>query len=238
MNPAVRHARSYPFAIPDRSYLFQDGRFSPLQPQDLERAHRTPVLAAGSNQSPEQLARKFKTFSPGPASRIPVQRGELKDFDVVYAAHLARYGSIPATFQASPGTAVTVFVLWLDDPQLARMHETEANYTFDRLDGISLRLEEGDTLEIAYSYSSKIGCLDFGGGCASLAEIPAQERRFPALSQDEALTALRDRLAPDRELDEFVLDHVDDHVLRRTRSEAMGVEVVKLDFAREIVAVL
>lgn len=238
MSEAARHARSYPFAIPGHSYLFEDGRFTRLGAADFERGDRTPVLAAGSNQSPAQLTRKFASFGPGPASRIPAQRGTLADFDVVYAAHLAGYGSVPATFQASPGTAVTVFVLWLDPAQLARMHQTEANYTFDRLSNLSISFDDGRTLEAAFGYSSKVGCLNFGGDCASLAEIPAHRRRFAALTQDAALAAVRDRLAPDRALDAFILDHVQDPDILRARSAALGAEALALEFSREIIAVL
>ncbi len=237
-NDRIRHARSYPFAIPDHSYLFEDGRFSRLRAGDVDRDHRTPVLAAGSNQSPERLARKFASYSGGPASRIPAQRGTLADFDTVYAAHLARYGSVPATFQASPGTAVTVFVLWLDERQLAHMHRTETHYTFDRLSDIAVAFDDGETLGTAFSYAAKLGCLEFGGGCASLAEIPATGRRFPALSQDEALAAVRDRLAPGRALEGFIQEHIDDPALRRARCDALGAAAVPLDFPRETIAVL
>ena len=228
-------ARSYPFAIPDHSYLYEGGRFSRLRAGDVDRERRLPVLAAGSNQSPEQLGRKFASFPAGPASRIPAQRAALADFDVVYAAHLARYGSVPATLQASPGTAVTVFVLWLDEAQLAHMHRTETNYTFDRLRDISIACDDGETLRAAFGYSSKAGCLEFAGGCASLAEIPASGRRFPALSQDQALAAVRDRLAPGHALEIFVQDHVDDAALRRARCEALGEAALALDFPRETV---
>lgn len=238
MSDTVRHAKSYPFGIPGHSYLFEDGRFSPLGNVDIDHGDRTPVLAAGSNQSPEQLARKFASFEPGPGTRIPVQRGMLADFDVVYAAHLAGYGSVPATFQASPGTAVIVFVLWLDERQLNRMHETEANYTFDRLTGLSIAFDDGRTLEAAFGYSSKVGCLNFNGSCASLAEIPANARRFPALTQEEALAAVRDRLAPARALDDFILDHVEDRDVRRIRSTELGADALALVFPREVIAVL
>ncbi len=235
LNERVRHAQAYPFGIPDRSYLFEAGRFLPLFVDGFDRDRRTPVLAAGSNQSPEQLARKFASFDGGPASRIPAQRGTLAEFDVVYAAHLTRYGSVPATFQSSPGAAVTVFVLWLDEAQLAHMHATEPNYTFDRLSGISIAFDDGSGLDAAFSYSSKVGCIDFGHGCGSLAEIPAEGRRFPALSQHEALAAVRDRLSPGRPLDAFILEHVEDPAIRRSRSNVLGAAAISLDFPREIV---
>ena len=235
-NWASLRAQSYPFGIPDHSYLYENGGISRLREGGFDRDRRRPVLAAGSNQSPEQLARKFAAFPAGPASRIPAQRATLADFDVVYAAHLARYGSVPATLQISPGTGVTVFVLWLDEAQLAHMHRTEMNYTFDRLDGISITFENGRTLQGAFSYSAKAGCLELAGSCASLAEIPASGRNFPALSQDQALAAVRDRLAPGCALETFIQDHVDDAALRRARSAALGAAAIPFAFPRQTVA--
>ena len=116
------HAKSYPFPVPGRSYLFRNGEVEDLDPNGFERTGRTPVLAAGSNQSHEQLARKYSVLEGH--VEIPVQRGKLAGFDSVYAAHLAGYGSVPSTFYPSPQTQVTTYVLWLDDAQLHRMHET------------------------------------------------------------------------------------------------------------------
>jgi hypothetical protein len=214
----VAHAKSYPFPAPDHCFIYEAGGFRRLDCA-VDRAGRVPVLAAGSNQSPEQLARKYGALADiGP---IPAQRGRLADFDVVYAAHLASYGSVPATFQHSPGTAVTVFVLWLDARQLARMHETEGNYTYDHLTGLRIALDAGGALDEAYAYSSKVGCLNHRGGCVSLAEIRAERRRFPAFTQAEMLAAVCARLAPDIALDEFIRGHVGDGALRLARSAAL-----------------
>ena len=167
---------------------------------------------------------------------VPSQRGRLHDFDVVYAAHLARYGSVPATFQASPGTLVTVFVLWLDEPQLARMHQTEGNYSYDNLAGIRVELDDGNgVLTEAFAYSSRVGCLNRSGGHASLSEIPATGRRFPEFTQSQMLAYLRDQMAPGVDLDSFILDHVTDQNTRRARAQAMGADALPLLFDRQVV---
>lgn len=231
----VAHAKSYPFPAPDHCFLYEGGSWRRLN-GGFDRAGRTPVLAAGSNQSPEQLRRKYGHMADcGP---IPAQRGRLADFDVVYAAHLTAYGSVPATFQRSPGTAVTVFVLWLDARQLARMHETEGNYTYDHLEDIRIVLDAGGTLEAAYAYSSRAGCLNHGGGCASLAEIAARGRRFPALTQVEMLAAVRDRLAPGGPLDPFVRAHIEDRALRQARSAALMRDAHPIAYRRRTLASL
>ncbi len=118
MQDRIRHAKSYPFEIPERSYVYRRGEVLAYDAHPVPRDGRVPVLAAGSNQSHHQIARKFDGHPSGEV--IPSQRGRLHDFDVVYAAHLASYGSVPATFQESPGTVVGVFVLWLAEAQLAR----------------------------------------------------------------------------------------------------------------------
>ena len=114
-----------------------------------DRHGRTPVLAAGSNQSHEQLARKYSVL-PGHVE-IPVQKGMLNDFDSVYAAHLAGYGSVPSTFYPSAGTRVTTYVLWLDEAQLNRMHETERNYTYDRLEAITVEIDDDGEVLVRFS---------------------------------------------------------------------------------------
>lgn len=234
MIDGIAHAKSYPFPIPPHGYLFARGAWRPLDGTRVARAGRTPVLAAGSNQSPEQLARKYKGHDD---VEIAAERGVLHDFDVVYAAHISSYSSVPATFQASPGTAVTVFVLWLDDRALKRMHETEGNYTYDSLAPIRVELEgAGGTLAAAFAYSSRVGCLDVGGACAALAAIPATGRRFAALSEEDVLALARDRLAPGMALDDFITGNLSDEPTRRRRSLALGVGALPLVFPRTTIA--
>lgn len=233
----IRHAKAYPFPIPDNSFLYDNGVTRPADPARMIRDGRTPVLAAGSNQSPEQIHRKFGKL-PGDV-QVPAQRGRLHDFDVVYAAHLAGYGSVPATFQESPGTVVTVFVQWLDAPQLVRMHETEGNYSYDCLSAIRIELDDGDgELTEAFAYSSKVGCFNRAGSPASLTEISASGRVFPQYTQLEMLTHLRNKLSPGDDLDSFIMDHVTNQDTRRDRARAMGADALPLRFDRRVVDTL
>ena len=232
MQDQVRHAKSYPFSIPERSYVFSDGDIRPWD-ASFHRSGRIPVIAVGSNQSPAQLRRKYDGIT---GIAIPAERARLHDFDVVYAAHISSYGSVPATLQASPGTAVALFVLWLDEPALARMHATEGNYTYDRLTGIRLELESGGTLDQAFAYSAKVGCLNVEDGCASLAAIPARERTNPAFRQCDILARVRDWLEPGMALDAFVSAHIADAELRRARIAEIGHDALPLNYTREVVA--
>ena len=233
MSDPIARAKSYPFRIPAQSYVFVDGRDAPWNGHRVDGSARVPVLAAGSNQSPEQLARKYAP--PHADGMIPVQRGVMHDFDVVYAAKFAAYGSVPATFHAAPGTAVTVFVLWLTPSQLARMHATEAGYSYDRLSGIRVELDGGGTLDSAFAYCSRFGCLNLSGA-VSLKAIGAERRGFPALTQTEVLDRVRAILAPELELDAFIASNVADATLCARRAAILQSNALPLTFARETLA--
>jgi hypothetical protein len=233
MNNQVAHAKTYPFPVPGRSYVFRNGTPHDLEDHGFDRNGRTPVLAAGSNQSHEQLARKYSVL-PGHVE-IPIQRGLLDGFDSVYAAHLAGYGSVPSTFCPSPGTRVTTYVLWLDDVQLTRMHETERNYTYDRLDGIRVEIDgAGEIMDTAFAYTAVVGCLSVDGAPVALAEIEAEGRVLRAMSQPEMLDHVRGRLDPDAQLDGFILAHIEDEALRRERTRALSSDSLPLDFERTV----
>ena len=209
---ALERARGYPYAIPDRSYHWRGGRVHAFDPE--KTAGRTAVLAVGSNQSPEQLTRKFGHIHDW---EIPVQRCGLAGFDVVYSAHIARYGSVPAMLQSAPGTTVTLFVNWLDDVQLTAMHETElshGNYHYGRLDGIELDLEGGAALTSVHGYFSRRGHVLHEGDGVALAKVPAQNRRRPARDTAQMLAHIHERFGPAHGLDDFVLRLIEDDGFR------------------------
>jgi len=210
---ALTRARSYPYAIPGYSYHWQGGEVGSFE--FAKTAGRTPVLAVGSNQSPEQLTRKFGQIS---GWEIPVQRCTLAGFDVVYSAHIARYGSVPAMLQAASGTTVTLFVNWLDDTQLTAMHETElshGNYHYGRLDDIAVQLEGGDMLTSVHGYFSRRGHVTHDGDGVALASIFAENRARPARDCGQMLAHVRNRVAPDHDLDNFILRLIEDDRFRK-----------------------
>jgi len=230
---ALLRARGYPYRIPDRSYHWGGGEVRPFDP--AATAGRTPVLAVGSNQSPEQLTRKFGHVEDW---EIPVQRCTLGGFDVVYSAHIAGYGSVPAMLQAAPGTVVTLFVNWLDDAQLDAMHETElrsGNYHYGRLDGIDLNLEGGPALTSVHGYFSRRGHIRHEDGAVALAKVPAQNRSRPARDTAQILVHVYERIAPDQPLDDFILRMIDDAGYRRSVIEALMTDSVPFASVYEIV---
>lgn len=233
MNDPVAHAKSYPFPVPGRSYVFRNGRPVEMSPEGFDQTGRVPVLAAGSNQSHEQLARKYSVLTGH--VEIPVQKGRLQGFDSVYAAHLAGYGSVPSTFYPSGGTHVTTYVLWLDDAQLNRMHETERNYTYDHLESVTVDIDgEGRTLSEAYAYTAKVGCVNHDGSPVALREIDADGRTLPAMSQPQILDFVRTRLAPEVDLDDFIRAHIDDDTVRQERTAALSEDALFLEFPRTV----
>jgi hypothetical protein len=180
----LTRALDYPYPVPDHDYLFCAGGSRPL-PIDFPFTGLTPVVAVGSNRSPQQLQRKF-----GTSAVMAVTRVQLTDYDVVYSAHMARYGSVPACLFPSPQTTVEVWVNWLDTGQLADMHLTEAvgvNYDFIALPkgavsgtGLGPRLA-------AHYYKSRRGALAIDGRPIALSAVTARQRQYLAYAQEDIL---------------------------------------------------
>ena len=80
-------------------FLFRLSEVLPDLPASLELLsdNLVPVLAIGSNGSPQQLARKFPASKFPSGVLIPVVRAVLEDFDVVYAPLIAAYGACAGT---------------------------------------------------------------------------------------------------------------------------------------------
>eukprot|EP00667_Euglena_gracilis_P012772 EG_transcript_13126 len=168
---------------------------------------RTPILAIGSNAGVSQLQRKFPVDLFPAGVVIPVVQSLLLGFDVVYAPLIASYGSVVATLQASPGTAVELFVTFLTDQQLEHMHSTEGGYNLLRLNAVDLRLGQSlaeweagqppaDQLSSVLVYTHQVGslCLPLRQAASpspvALEELKSAGRVFPALSQSAIQQAL------------------------------------------------
>jgi hypothetical protein len=214
----LERARGYPYAIPEGSYMWKGGAVALFDP--ATRDGRTPVLAIGSNQSPQQLTRKF-----GDSGEIPVQRARLADFDIFYSAHITAYGAVPAMLQRASGTVVTLSVTWLDDRQLEIMHATElsaAKYDFAVIEGVDLALDCGAGLDSVHLYIGVNGHLMHEGDSVALAAVPAHDRRPKTLPTLEVLEIVRDRFSPADSPEEFVLKLVDDSGFRAACTQAIA----------------
>ena len=93
---------------------------------------RIPIISIGSNRSPYQLKNKFGLNED--LCVIPIT---LYDSDIVYAASISSYGSIPATQWPVHGVISKLNMLWLNEKQLKIMHLSEGLgivYDFVELD--------------------------------------------------------------------------------------------------------
>lgn len=233
-------AKGYPFEAPRESYLYAGGESFPLshalssggELSELLR-HRTAVIAHGSNRAPAQLARKFLRHDAGDAP-IPVTAVWLRDHDVVYSAHVTRYGSIAAELIHAPGVEVQIFVTWLTDDQLLRMHETELpseNYNYGRIhcewssaDGLELPSDEVD-LSV---YRSTAGALNHAGAPVSLAAIPARNRWRESWHQTEVLQHVHARHGDQQDLDSGILKTIENANYRKRLTKLLRGEALKV----------
>lgn len=228
----VERAMTYPYHIPDSSYLLRDGGWEPALIGPAETAGRIPVIATGSNRSPEQLARKYADFE---GVTIPVQRAWLADFDVVFAAHITGYGSISANLLPSPGVRVDLSVTWLSDDQMARMHATEGrgfSYDYSELSGLALETEDGPVLDRAFAYIHRGGALRVDGGLCGIAEIGAKGRPYPSLHQPKAIAEAHRRLAHDGSVEAFIHENIADRTLRFAREAVLQSDAIGFDWAQ------
>ena len=251
VDPAVlRRAKTYPYDLRPSCYALAAGGVLPLASVALESALDCEVLDEGTVRSvrawarrraldtdalegaaPELLLAYGSNASVGGLSRklaadlhaavVPVARGRLADFDVVYSAHLTSYGAVPATLQHAPGARTTVHVLVATPAHCRVLRATEPNYESVELGDVDLRLERGPALSRIAAVVSRHGALRLDGTEVGLAEVETRHRPFPSMTQVEVLAAVRDRTAPGVDLDEFIAENVRDPHTARARNGAL-----------------
>ena len=221
----LARARTYPYDFPRESATYDNGEVRPFDSREIK--NRTPVLAFGSNQSPTRLGQKYGHLND---CVIPIERAVLHDFDVVFSAHLTSYGSVPAMLQSSPGAQIEVALTWLDDEQLAIMHETEireANYYYGAIDGVALSTETGAKHATVHAYFGTRGHLEHDdGGPIALSALACEGRRYPSMTTGDAIELVRRRHAPESDPDAFILTIIEDRNARRRISAALGERAV------------
>jgi hypothetical protein len=214
---AVRVAEDYPFDLPDGSYLLRGGQQLPLT--EIGR-DRLPLLAIGSNGAPTRLARKLAA-SP---DEVPVTRAVLHDYAVVYSAHFASYGSLPATVVPHAGSACWVFVTWLTPAQLELLHLSEgqgAAYDLVELNEARVEDEVMGRLGSVAGYRSRAGAMLHEREPIRVAEIPTTGCALPALTQRAALRWVHRRLAPLLDYAAFLRRLIEDASFRRATNVAL-----------------
>lgn len=236
----LARAFGYPYASPAGSFVFDvgAGEARPLPSGGSVAAlveGRTAVLAVGSNSAPEQLSRKFA----GLAGEIPVLRTFVRDVDVVFAARVASYGSVPATLASSPGTVVSVFTTFLDREQLEVMHTSESvgiaydveevpveSVSIEGLGDASFGMASGAPYSVdrVLAYAARSGLLEVSGSPVALAAVRAEGRRFPAWSQREVLASVAERWG--WEAEELVRSVVAEAEVRRRVNEELAARAI------------
>jgi hypothetical protein len=204
----VRRALAYPYTPPPGSFVQIGGRTLPVPPEEIDVDGRRALLAYGANASPEALTRKLAALPPEP---IPVLRVSLRGWDVVYSAHVTRYGAVPAAVVASPGTVASVHLVFPNDAQLAALAATEGqNYRLEQLADSTAELEiGGEGPREIDAFISVHGPLLLDGSPVALAAIPALDRVFSELTTPEMIDRVRAAIHPELSLREFILHHVE-----------------------------
>jgi hypothetical protein len=207
----LRRALEYPYATPERSYLYHEGTAAEPPAAGPDLAGRTPLLSYGANAAPEALALKLASL---PGLEMPVLRAELEGFDVAYSAHVSPYGAVPATLVESAGTRAPVFVVYPSQEQLELLTALELNYDLVTLSGVSCRLEDGAEVSEFAAYRSKHGPLSLDGTEVALAALRAAGRTLPELDEPAVLDRVRAHVAPELTLEEFVFASIETGGLR------------------------
>lgn len=184
----LARALEYPYAAPERSYLYRGGEATELPSEGPDLSGRTPLLAYGANASPEALARKLTQL---PGVEMPVMRFALEGFDIVYSAHVSPYGAVPATLVKSPGTVAPAFLLHPTAEQLALLTASEPNYDLVEVEGLA-------------AFRGKHGCLEIEDSAVALAAVRSAGRTLPELDQPAVLERVRAQVEPELPLAEFV----------------------------------
>jgi hypothetical protein len=219
----VRLGFTYPYAREPGSYLFVNGVAYPYVetterllddsvirlPDATEMSVRallsafglesqidrslTAVIGYGSNPALAQLQRKFSEAAfHGPAV-IPVMKGRLWDYDIVWSPFFGfYYGAMPSTITTSPGTDVEIWVTWLDEDTIRRMNQTEGtgeHYAFGWLRDVQVTLDGPDPKQMLV-YVSCYGALTVDGSVLALDAVPATGRSARAVDSAGALRAV------------------------------------------------
>ncbi len=202
----VARAEAYPFDVPDGPRVFRGA-------EPVPREGRVPVVCIGSNAAPSRLAAKLADD----AAPVPLDEAVLHGHAVVYSAHVAAYGSVPATVVPAGRRARTrVFVAWFTRAQLARIDASEGVPERYRrvVRRLHLEMVGGGILRRAHLYVGGAGPLRLGGRPVRLAEVASLGTPLPALTQPALLRLLARRLAPGESYRAFVERLVADAAFR------------------------
>jgi len=220
MSPGVvARALAYPFDPHPDPFLFVGGKAAWLDASDEGLFdNRIPILAVGSNASPQRLAEKF-----GPDARVPVTLAVVADHVVVHSAKITAYGSMPATLHPWSGARARVHATWLTDHELALMDATESlGVEYERVPMPALLLDAPIPRAPIQTYVSIAGALDWNGAPAVSAAARHAGDAPPALDQRGAQRLAMTYLGLDHALEDFIAENVADAALRQVRTAELS----------------
>ncbi len=162
----LARAFHYPYAPPSHPLLFTQGRAAPWAHRGVRHDGRmvevaglglcAPILAVGSNASLAVLRRKFGVRPVQIVQGAVLVRG----FARLHSAHIARYGSMPATLAEQPDAFMNVHLQLVQVQHLAALDISEAVGTnYDRV-WLPMRLRVSWlrlSLEGVWAYVSRHG---------------------------------------------------------------------------------
>jgi hypothetical protein len=191
---------------------------------DRVTRRRTPVIGYGSNGTVGALTRKYVAHAVKEPAVIPVTRALLHHYDVVWSPNLVFNGAMPATIVGSPGTIAEVWITWLDDVELKRMHETEGAgtaYSFGTLPPARL-VSKVPLSEPPHVYVDCHGALALDGVVQAIAGVPATGRRFPAVDSEQAMGGVASYIGWPGSVFALLLDNVRSPARRVERTQTLA----------------
>jgi hypothetical protein len=219
---------TYPGKRPQISFVFEKESIKPIKMKDGEKIEealilnknnkitlekyleqskavnlkdRYMIIGYGSNVNPAQLQMKFDSIQ----GIIPVLKGKLKNYDVVYAAFSSPYGAIPATIEQDEGTTVEVWANFLDEKQMELMDKTEGrekSYWLVKID-TEIILENGERFSPIYSYLATSGVLSHKENPLRFTGINADDKKFKDMTEIEVLKVLYSKLSTVQKFESF-----------------------------------
>jgi hypothetical protein len=216
--------------LPDRSEISVSQLLASLGLAQLVGEHLKPAVGYGSNPAPSQLARKYAAQSATGHAVIPVMKGHLSDYDVVWTPVFVGYGAMPATITPSPGTEVDVWITWLTDRFVKTMSESEhagkaesgsqSLYAFATLENAQYAFDGPDPDELK-AYVSCFGALSIDGEILAVAAVAALGRNFRAIDSADALKAVAPTIGWRGSVLDLLYANVSEPQKRATRSDKL-----------------
>lgn len=180
----------------------------------VELDRMVTLIAAGSNGSVAQLARKWRGRRP--ARPILVGPAAVSGAVSVYSAHITAYGAVPATMHRATGANASLHVLMIPAEELGHMNATESlgvNYVLAAPRGVVARIEH-TVIERPLAYVSLRGALAFEATPVLLPDTGGAETGYPAMAQADMLGRAARHAGHTGDIDGFIRRMVADRDTR------------------------